>query len=110
MLVNKAYLLIRSFQLKSTQIQVKVIKNLEDIKIYPNPLLGEILYVEDMPAFKEFGLKIYDISGNLVLNRDLRADEEGKTCLSLKDLASGIYLIILKDKTSQKLMKLAICR
>ncbi|MFN3909716.1 MAG: T9SS type A sorting domain-containing protein [Candidatus Anstonellaceae archaeon] len=86
-------------------------KETQEILVYPNPAsIGSIINIDYlMPKKGEYFLELYDLSGNKIcsLTSDYSAgkNEEGTFALKLPDgLASGTYIILLKDKEGKEVI------
>lgn len=68
----------------------------EEIKVYPNPVISD-LNIEFINAEAEAAVKLYDVSGKLILS----TNTDGTfTSLDLKEMPQGIYF--LNVETSEK--------
>ena len=71
----------------------------EEIKIYPNPVSGDFIYVN-------FGLwtngfervEIYDVTGNKVVEALVNTNSKNNHRLDLSKLSYGHYFILVKSK------------
>ena len=100
---NFSYSETTSFCLPTTSFNFATTNSSEilaktSFKIYPNPV-NDILYVEAINFNKEDQLKIYDVSGRLVLTKTLN---EVNTNVDISDLSSGVYFIKIADGSSSK--------
>lgn len=76
-----------------------------DFRIYPNPVT-DIVTLGNIDAFGKINVRIYDISGKLMINQNL---DEKKT-IDLSHLESGVYFMNVLDEsnkiiTTKKLIK-----
>jgi len=70
-------------------------------KVYPNPVT-EVLHVESSELLESYAL--YDINGRLMDTQKVSSDAVE---ISIEDLSSGIYKLIVKDKcNNQKVWKI----
>ena len=73
-------------------------------KLYPNPATtGSIINIQ-LPekALGEIKLKLYDLSGRMVLQKEISGDSKIQK-IELPQMTAGNYHLILSDKRSQKL-------
>ena len=73
-------------------------------KVYPNPATtGSIINIQlPAKALGEIKLKLYDLSGRMVLQKEIISDSEIQK-VQLPQMTAGNYHLILSDKRSQKL-------
>ncbi|WP_460217738.1 M28 family peptidase [Psychroserpens sp. MEBiC05023] len=63
----------------------------DDINIFPNPVQSD-LFIEVNESIKNIEIKLYDVSGKLVLNT---ITSESSTVLNIKALPQGVYFLNL---------------
>ena len=89
----------------STGIESVDIKNIK-FKLYPNPTSDKLVLEKlDNKEFKNLELSLFDMNGKLVLNQ---AITNNITAINLRDLDSGVYLLVidgLKSKLTHKIIK-----
>ncbi|MCX6232686.1 MAG: aryl-sulfate sulfotransferase [Bacteroidetes bacterium] len=77
-------------------------KELQNIRIYPNPTTG-IINIGNIDYCKNFTIKVYDTYGKLLYN------EANQSALNLSDLSNGLYFIdIAINNKSAKRNKIII--
>lgn len=72
------------------------------LKIYPNPVAENLNIQLNKPMSNPVRLRIEDITGGVMLNRELR---EQKSSINVFSYATGIYIIILIDKNEYARIK-----
>jgi len=75
-----------------------------ELKIFPNPLIkGEMLNLAIPKDFgARVGLELYDITGKLVMNRQLTTFEGRARIQSLPLLHNGLYLVSIRGENGQR--------
>jgi len=81
------------------------LNNAIEIKILPNPV-RDILYVVASSNENKINLKLFDMSGNLIVNKIFTKH----TSLNLSSISSGVYNILLTDLNSKKQKSLEIIK
>ena len=79
-----------------------------DVVLTPNPAANEVNLTYSAPASGDTKVSIIDITGQVVMVRQLGDTQKGTIALPVKDLAAGIYLVELNcgsNKVVQKLVK-----
>ena len=79
-----------------------------DVSMLPNPATNEVSIHFTSIQKEQVSLRVLDLSGICVYNRDLGMQQKGSTTISLHNFASGIYLVELtsgKQKVVQRLIK-----
>jgi len=72
--------------------------DLNNIKIFPNPISSNILTVESLNGIALNSVAIYDLKGNRVLYEQFDKDEISITkTFYLPNINSGMYIILIKD-------------
>lgn len=71
-------------------------------KVFPNPV-SDILNIQIPTSTEATNLKIYNVLGKLVLEKDLTKSE---TRLDISSMASGIYMLSFKSDKGSKTFKL----
>ena len=72
------------------------------LKIYPNPTSG-IISIEGLPIDKEILITVYDINGILIKSI---TTSSSNAQIDINKKPSGTYLLILKSKTEQFLVRI----
>ena len=69
--------------------------DVETINVYPNPMVNNLQVAIDLKTTTNLTLKLYDVSGKVLLNQKEGRILTGQTTIELRlsDLASGIYLL-----------------
>ena len=72
---------------------ISIVENVEltSLKIYPNPANEKITLTWEDSDFKNLDVKIYDLNGRLVLNKNVR----NRDVISTTTLGSGLYIVQL---------------
>ena len=87
------------------KIYSEVLKDLS-IKIYPNPTKGDLtVEIMNLPEGKTANLRLYDMSGTLVLQR---TDVNGTEYVSIGNRPNGIYIMRISagdSSTEWKIIK-----
>ncbi|MEM6396990.1 MAG: glycoside hydrolase family 9 protein [Bacteroidota bacterium] len=85
-----------------------------EIEIYPNPVVGDILYVKNLPNFgslpasgRQAGLKIYDAQGRKLAEFTI---ESGTAEIDMAHFAKGWYGIELESSSGEAVWKARILR
>lgn len=76
--------------------------------IYPNPARESITLRADLTGTETISLRLYDLSGKLLLSRQWQAAGPFEEQVSLNGLPSGLYLYELKNRTSYLRDKLLV--
>ncbi len=78
---------------KSIITDIDLMANKLEVQLFPNPTSGKInLHFSDKPKEK-IGIKVYSITGDMVLNKEFEPQE--LISFSLSDFVSGIYIVRL---------------
>ena len=72
-------------------IGVEELANQDEIKIYPNPSIGEINFIVDNPYGELVQVQVYDLSGRCVKNVECNKGSK-QVKLDLSGLTEGTYL------------------
>lgn len=85
--------------------------DVEELNIYPNPVINNLQVAIDLKTATNLTLKLYDVSGKVMLNQKEGSILAGQTTieLALGNLASGIYLLGIetdKGQTVRRVVKL----
>ncbi len=80
--------------------------NAEDISVYPNPA-GDRVHISIPGENREFHLRIYSLTGQLLQQERLRPPVE-QVPVYLEGLTNGLYLLQFSDGTSRFTKKLVI--
>ena len=70
------------------------------LKVYPNPF-AEQLYFNNLTAQNEFRIVLYDLTGKVIMNREVRVD--GQLRIPVPEIRPGIYFLVVKD-TNEKVV------
>jgi uncharacterized protein YjdB len=79
-----------------------------DAKLTPNPATDEVSIAYSINGKEKVMLRLIDASGIMVASQDLGTQQSGNAKVSLKNLASGVYLVELtsgNQKLVQRLVK-----
>lgn len=92
----------------STATKIDQINLTKEIKLYPNPLEGDYLWIErtDQQS-RPLEIKIYDITGKVKIDKTL-SSELNEFALNCSGLAAGMYIVQVKSgnySSSSKLVK-----
>ncbi len=69
-----------------------------DLQLSPNPTRGDVLVQFHLPEEQTFDLRVFDLSGRLLLHRDAAGVEGNNVVeLDLSRLAAGLYLIEVRS-------------
>ena len=68
----------------------------ETISVFPNPVSRE-LDVTGYTLYGIAGIKIYDVTGNLILSRQSTASSKRPFAMDVSSLASGVYFLRITD-------------
>lgn len=80
--------------------------DVEDMHLFPNPMLDtDVLSFQIGDLSNRCELKMYDVTGNTVLIRELDIDEIAKQQITLQDLSQGIYFVEIKDIDRSKVFR-----
>ena len=96
------------------------IDNLDHVKIVPNPLYtskSERFVIHNLPLNKSGSIRLYDISGDLVINKSIEGLTQNESKFEFlprnkmgQNLSSGVYYYILEMGGDTKKGKLAVIR
>lgn len=84
--------------IKEQQLGVELLQA-NEVSIYPNPASSKLNIVN---ASNFETMEVYDINGQLIINKDIEKLDE---IIDISSLESGIYLLKLKNAGSTKTMK-----
>ncbi len=79
-----------------------ITENLSDISLYPNPVVGDVLYLKGQSVANVKDVRIFDVSGRLMLSE--QNSFKDKNYLNVQKLQPGVYLLQL-DHRSLKFIK-----
>jgi hypothetical protein len=86
----------------NTAVEISNNSDLEILEITPNPAVGETQLKYTMPKDNEVTyLEIYDLSGNMVINKDLY-ESANSVFINTSNLSSGSYYCRLISGSSYK--------
>jgi len=77
-------------------------KEFSEITLYPNPV-SETLYIQNLNHINEFNIKITDLLGKVLKN--INFDSNSEKSIDISILNSGIYILSISSKNSQKRIK-----
>jgi hypothetical protein len=83
--------------------EVSDIEKSTSISIYPNPA-SEKIRINGLSSGIKTQVQIHDLSGKLVLNREIDSAEE----IEIGELISGVYFVTLKNDTIHSYEKLIV--
>lgn len=69
-------------------------KDIENIKIFPNPAYDKINISNPNFSFDNYDATIYDVLGNVVKQSKIHATDSN---INIEDIGSGIYMLILSN-------------
>jgi hypothetical protein len=87
--IAELYHLVISFITK-----VEIVKNIETIKVYPNPTNGH-LNIEGLPEGEKTEIALYNINSKLVKKQ---IEYSSLTQMDISDVVSGVYLLVFNNK------------
>jgi hypothetical protein len=97
-----AYILIDSISLIPWHgVGIDKLSNLEDINIYPNPVI-DYLYI-DFDKSKKLFYTLYDISGKLIIDKSILTQS-----IDVSALDKGMYILEIKDEEGNSIRKKVI--
>jgi serine protease AprX len=91
---------IPNFQTAFTTLAISDENLIQNVAIYPNPVKSELFI--NTPSAGSFNIKIYDILGNLVFQKN----DITKRSINLKSLRKGVYVLVVQSQKQQKTFKL----
>jgi hypothetical protein len=89
-------------QRKAIKAEVKM-----NIDIFPNPTKG-IVNLDIITTEKDLDLKVLDINGQEVMQKNYKINDRLKTQLDLSGLAKGIYTIVLRTPAQLEVTKIRL--
>lgn len=84
-----------------TKYSDKVLENVHDLILYPNPAKDEMSILFFNTNAKHLKVDMYDMSGIKVFT-ETRSSKDEKYTLRLPAMASGIYYVVIDETISQK--------
>jgi hypothetical protein len=81
----------------------------EGMKVYPNPLTGDVVRFET-GLRGDFRVEIFDLSGRVVVNRDIRSHAGGPIEVDAARLANGTYVVRAVTGRTHQTAKLIVKR
>jgi photosystem II stability/assembly factor-like uncharacterized protein len=81
----------------------------QGMKVYPNPLTGDVVRFET-GLRGDFRVEIFDLSGRVVINRDIRSHAGGPIELDAARLANGTYVLRAVTGRTHQTTKLIVKR
>lgn len=78
-------------EIKGSDLTIQEITQV-DYEIYPNPVADK-LYIRSNSVKQIYQLKLYDFSGQILIDKDFRSVSLDKTEFNLSGLKSGIYVL-----------------
>lgn len=76
--------------------------------VYPNPNNGEFTVTLSNPISDKIEIELFDINGRRIYTRSYKSINDFNASIKLDNVQSGIYLINIKDGTTQTTRKLII--
>ena len=73
------------------------------IVLYPNPAINDItVYISEIPASQNYYMFIYNLQGEMVMQQ---AITQGKTEISINELAKGLYIVKISNDDNTTVIK-----
>lgn len=96
------------FGINYDPLSVRAIKTIEDIMIYPNPILsgGRLSIVSAKEKIEQ--VLIYSTDGKLLFDKNLSNSSNTLQSFEIPDLSAGMYILVSKNNTAQKEWKLLV--
>lgn len=93
-----------------TGFRDRIPESLGQLRICPNPTRSAADFIIDLPHATNGEILIYEMSGNLLYRTDSKLLVRGRNTehLNLKDIAAGLYLVLLKTDEATYHSKLQI--
>jgi uncharacterized repeat protein (TIGR01451 family) len=79
-------------------------------EVLPNPSSGTSLLRVEMPKAAKLHLRIADLSGRIVVDRQLGTMASGEHFLPIENLSSGVYMVNLSSENTNRSIKLVVSR
>ena len=73
-------------------LSVEELESLNSVKVYPNPVVGDINIVFENHG--EYNIRLLDVTGKVILSTEVNA---AQTAISSENLLSGVYFIQITD-------------
>ena len=89
--VVRLYLTIVETSIASPMATGLVSSQAERLQVQPNPTTGELWVEMPQSAAGPAELRVYNVSGQLVLRQ--RAASDGRTCIDMGHLPTGVYIV-----------------
>lgn len=83
------------------------IKNLDDFKIYPNPIVSDFIFEYQVNQNEEIIFQIFDVEGRSIYKTQFKHKDKGNYSRHFNDLnlRQGVYLYSIQKGSSQKTFK-----
>jgi Secretion system C-terminal sorting domain/PKD-like domain len=79
----------------------------QEFSLYPNPADKTLSVLLTLPATSTTPLRVYDLSGRLLIDTMIKKDEQRKT-LTTENLFPGMYLVHVRDGEKERYEKIII--
>jgi hypothetical protein len=79
--------------------------NSSPIRVFPNPA-NDVVSIQTESYKIDANYALYDIAGKLIRSGSL---QQGTTQLPVNDVKSGVYFLVISDRSKNKVEKLIIC-
>ena len=80
---------------------------LNNVRVYPNPASDVVYISPNTSSANEYVILLQDISGKVILQQNLTAAQNDLR-LDVKDVSKGIYFLVIRDASNQKIEKIII--
>ena len=76
--------------------------NMQAFEAYPNPTSGKVKIAFNSLISARYSLKVVDVIGKILVNRDLTAVEgQNEMDINLENVAKGLYFISLQQENGE---------
>jgi len=82
--------------------------SLSNFSLYPNPNSGSFVVEFNSNTTEDINISVFDIQGRKVLDQSYSNNGNFSQNIDLKDVQSGIYLVVIKDGENSQVRKVAI--
>lgn len=79
-----------------------------NLNLYPNPVKGQLQMTAYLPTAEPITIRIFDLSGKMLLMKNFDATQKLETRLDLSELPAGTVMVELSTTTQQVHQKLLI--
>ena len=100
-----------NFHLSSTPLNLTDVKSSNNLVVYPQPAINEILIESSIVSTNNSVLYLFDLKGELILRNDLsKKSNDERIILDISEVKSGLYLLKLQSNNQIEYQKIQVIK